>query len=74
MENEINITYSVVAYSTAVEDEDNIIDLLNYCSSLSGILNFIDGCDTTSRKIHHYIIKTVINGEVVGEEKLTKSY
>ena len=74
MENQINITYSVVAYSTTVEDEDNIIDLLDYCSSLSEVLNFIDECDTTSREVYHYIIKTMINCEVVGEENLTKSY
>lgn len=73
MENKINITYSVVVYSTAVEDEDNIIDSLNYCSSLSELLNFMDECGTTSRKVDYYIIKTAINGEVVGEEKLTKS-
>lgn len=67
MKNEINVTYSVVAYSTAFEDEDNIIDSLNYCSSLSEILNFMDECDTTSRKVYHYVIKTAINGEVVDE-------
>lgn len=72
MKDEINVTYSVVAYScTIIEDDPNIIDSLNYSNTLSEVFNFIDDWSVTG-VVDYFFIKTMVNGEVVCEEKLTK--
>lgn len=72
MKDEINVTYSVVAYScTIIEDDPNIIDSLNYSNTLSEVFNFIDDWSVTG-VVDYFFIKTMVNSEVVCEEKLTK--